>query len=261
MAPNSCGSVPNMNPRAPHTIGRHHGYCLTVRSNMPAGCYSTAHSSVLAARKSGSHSSSHCRHSMANSMAGCCCKPVHLSASSRLQTPPLFPEPTHGGRSACADCPAWLLAPLGRLDGAPLDDAPLPKPCGARPRSVAFPCADQVRDPLLLPGRFADALPFDALPFTDARPLTLAPAFADGGLLPLPLRAPKPPLLAPLLPPRFIPPFTAPFPAWPADSPRVSIVRTGMCEAAAPGAVRAITGRLATDAGGIDTRPRASPRR
>lgn len=111
---------------------------------------------------------------------------------------------------------------------------------------MAFPCADQVRDPLLLPGRFADALPF-----TDARPLTLAPAFADGGLLPL--RAPKPPLL----PPRFIPPFTAPFPAWPADSPRVSIVRTGMCEAAAPGAVRAITGRLATDAGGIDTRPRA----
>ena len=28
-----------------------------------------------------------------------------------------------------------------------------------------------------------------------------------------------------------------------------------MCEAAAPGAVRAITGRFATDAGGVDTRP------
>src|SRR5258706_181206 len=68
----------------------------------------------------------------------------------------LFREPTRDGGSACADCPARLLPPWVRLDGARLDDAPLRKPCGARPRSVAFPCADQVRDPLLLPGRFAD---------------------------------------------------------------------------------------------------------
>ena len=72
MAPNCYGSVLNTNPTAPHTIGRHHGYCLTVRSSMPAGCYSTAHSSALAARKTGSHSSSHCHHSTPNSMAGCC---------------------------------------------------------------------------------------------------------------------------------------------------------------------------------------------
>jgi hypothetical protein len=85
MAPNSYGSVLNTNPRAPDTIGRrHHGYCLTVRSSTPAGCYSTAHSIVLAARKTGSHSSSHCHHSTANSMAGCCCKPEHSSVSSRL---------------------------------------------------------------------------------------------------------------------------------------------------------------------------------
>jgi len=35
------------------------------------------------------------------------------------------------------------------------------------------------------------------------------------------------------------------------------MVRTGMCEAAAAGAVRATTERFATDAGGVETRPRA----
>jgi hypothetical protein len=153
-----------------------------------------------------------------------------------------------------------------------------PNPCGARPRSVVFPCADQFRDPL-----FAARL-VDALLFTDARPLNPPPALADGGRLlassrcredngPLPLfvaplfvgrpeaefaeaeipallRAPK--LL--LLPPRFIPLFAA---TWLADTARVSMVRTGMWEAAAPGVVRAITGRLATDDGGVETRPRA----
>ena len=87
MAPNSYGSVLNTNLRAPHTIGRHHGYCLTVRSSTPAGCYSTARSSVLAARKTGSHSSSHCHHSTANSMVGCCYKQAHSSVNCRLQTP------------------------------------------------------------------------------------------------------------------------------------------------------------------------------
>jgi hypothetical protein len=35
------------------------------------------------------------------------------------------------------------------------------------------------------------------------------------------------------------------------------MVRTGMCEAAGAGAVRAITDRFVTDDGGVDTRPRA----
>jgi hypothetical protein len=101
MAPNSYGSVLNTNPRALHTIGRHHGYCLTVRSSTPAGCYSTERSSVLAVRKTGSHSSSHCHHSTANSMAGCCYMPVHSSVSSRLRTPRYFQSlPTAAGPRA-----------------------------------------------------------------------------------------------------------------------------------------------------------------
>jgi hypothetical protein len=144
---------------------------------------------------------------------------------------------------------------------------------------VAFPCADQFRDPLFA-GRLDEALLDEAFPFTVARPFTPAFALADGGRLlessrcredieplltappgrlfgdaevPAPLRAPKPPLFAP----RFIPPLAAPFPGRAAESPRLSIVRTGMCEAAAPGAVRATTERFATDDGGVDTRPRA----
>jgi hypothetical protein len=84
----------------------------------------------------------------------------------------LFPEPAHGGRFALAEPAVWLPA-LGRLEEV------LPNPCGARPRSVVFPCADQFREPLL-PGRFDEALPF-----TEARPFTPAFAFAlaDGGRL------------------------------------------------------------------------------
>jgi hypothetical protein len=94
MAPNSHGSVLNTNPRVPHTMDPHHGYCLTVGSSMPAGCcYSTAHLGALAARKSGSHSSCHRHHSTANSMAGCCYKLAHSSGSSRLQTPRCFQNP------------------------------------------------------------------------------------------------------------------------------------------------------------------------
>jgi hypothetical protein len=75
------------------------------------------------------------------------------------------------------------------------------------------------------------------------------PALADAPAL---LRAPKPALF----PPRF-PPFSEPFATWPADNARVSIVRTGICEAAAAGAVRAITERFATDDGGVATCDRA----
>jgi hypothetical protein len=130
-------------------------------------------------------------------------------------------------------------------------------------------------DPLLL-GRFAVAPPF-----TEARPLAPAFALAEGGRLlassrwreeaaPLftsfagrlfadGVREPKPPLFAPLplFAPRLNPPLDVPLLTRPSVSPRVSIVRTGVCEAAAPGAVRATTERFATEAGGVATRPRA----
>jgi hypothetical protein len=57
--------------------------------------------------------------------------------------------------------------------------------------------------------------------------------------------------------PRFAAPLIEPLLTRPADNPRVSIVRTGMCEAAAAGAVRAITDRFITEDGGVETRPRA----
>jgi hypothetical protein len=123
----------------------------------------------------------------------------------------LFAEPAQGGRSACAADADWLV-PFGRFDDA------LPNPCGARPRSVVFPCADQLRVPLLV-GRLDDALLF-----TDARPFTPALALAEGGRLlassrcrddiapllvlaeaPALLRAPKPALFPPRLIPLFMP--------------------------------------------------------
>lgn len=69
-------------------------------------------------------------------------------------------------------------------------------------------------------------------------------------LLPALLRPPK-------APGRFADMFGGLLPLRPADKPCVFIVRTGMCEAAAAGAVRATTERFATDAGGVETRPRA----
>lgn len=156
----------------------------------------------------------------------------------------LFEEPAQGGRSACAEGADWL-APLGRLGD------PLPNPCGARPRSVAFPCADQFLDPVFA-GRFAEA-PL----FTDARPLTAA--LADGGrlLASSRCRADREPELAEGEFPAPRAPNLVVLPTRPAESARVSIVRTGMCDAAAAGAVRATTERLDTDAGGVATRPRA----
>ena len=41
----------------------------------------------------------------------------------------------------------------------------------------------------------------------------------------------------------------------PALLPEVPTVRTAICEAAAAGAVRAITARFCTEAGGVATRP------
>jgi hypothetical protein len=56
-------------------------------------------------------------------------------------------------------------------------------------------------------------------------------------------------------PVRFPPAFAGLLPPRPADKPCEFIVRTGMCEAAAPGAVRATTERFDTDEGGVATRP------
>src|SRR4030088_2451235 len=73
--------------------------------------------------------------------------------------------------------------------------------------------------------------------------------FAEGAL-PAPLRPPK-------TPGRFAPAFAGALPARPADMPCVFIVRRGICEAAAAGAVRAMTERSSTDEGGVETWPRA----
>src|SRR5712692_7404543 len=72
--------------------------------------------------------------------------------------------------------------------------------------------------------------------------------FAEGAL-PAVLRPPK-------APGRFAA-FAGVLPVRPADKPWVFIVRTGMCEAAAAGAVRAMTDRFITEEGGVETRPRA----
>lgn len=95
--------------------------------------------------------------------------------------------------------------------------AELPKPFGACPRSVALPCALQLRE--LFPpadgGRFCDSWFCRALLF-----------------------------------PEYVP-------GRPAVRPFVFIVRTGMCEAPAPGEVRVITERFSTDEGGRETLPLA----
>jgi hypothetical protein len=125
-----------------------------------------------------------------------------------------------------------------------------PKPCGAWPRSVVFPCADQVR--VLFPGRFCDT---PALVFAEARPLT--PAFAEEGRLleTCCWREDAAGLLFDSRPWRTFAPGA--FPARPADRLLLLTVCTGMCEAAAAGAVRAITARFCTDEGGVETWARA----
>src|SRR5712664_491292 len=59
------------------------------------------------------------------------------------------------------------------------------------------------------------------------------------------------------LPGRFAPTFAGALPPRPADKPCEFIVRTGVCEAAAAGAVRATTARFDTEEGGVETLPRA----
>ena len=149
---------------------------------------------------------------------------------------PVDPEPAHGGRSARCERVGCVLPFAGAL---------WPKPCGALPRSVALPCASQARAPVA--ERFCDA-PL-VVEFNVARLLN-AP-FADGGLFCESWfwREDNPELTRALLVAAEFPVVSA------ADSPVVLIVCTGMCEAAAPGAVRAITERFCIDDGGAETCP------
>jgi hypothetical protein len=146
---------------------------------------------------------------------------------------PVELEPAQGGRSArCMRVP-WAAPFAGTLLG-------LPKPCGARPRSVAPPCASHVR--VLLVERFGDA-PL-VLEFNVA--WLLSPPVAEGGLFCESWfwRADNPGLTRIFAGALFV---------RPADNPVVFMVWTGMCEAAAAGAVRAITERFCTEDGGVDT--------
>lgn len=91
------------------------------------------------------------------------------------------PLPAHGGRSLIAR--AWGEVELGPLcagrspmlrgefcPGASEGRFEPPKPCGARPRSVALPCASQVRP---LPGRWEELL-FAAGLFAERLPFGIA---------------------------------------------------------------------------------------
>jgi hypothetical protein len=112
----------------------------------------------------------------------------------------------------------------------------LPKPCGARPRSVALPWAAQFRAFPIAPGLFAAPSAEGGL-FCESWfwRFTAAVSFCVVGRL---LRAAV--RFATLLPGR------------PADRLLVFMVRTGIREAAAAGAVRATTLRFCTAAGGIE---------
>lgn len=145
----------------------------------------------------------------------------------------------------------------------------LPKPCGARPESVEFPCAFQLRPEAggleaLLFSELVGREPFALLlnePFGRELLLNepLGRAFcccpADGGrfvdcrdgrtlLKRCALFPPRSKLPEGLLLPRF------------AEKDPEFIVRTGMCEAAAAGVERATTLRFCTLFEGVATRPR-----
>lgn len=111
------------------------------------------------------------------------------------------------------------------------------------PRSVALPCASQVRVPL--PDRLV-AAPL-VVAFNVAR--LLSPPFAEGGLFCESwfCRADIAGLTRML--------FAGALFVRPADKPVALMVCTGICEAAAAGAVRAITERFCIEEGGVETRP------
>jgi len=121
----------------------------------------------------------------------------------------------------------------------------LPKPCGARPRSVELPCASQVCVPLVI--RWLEGL--FGLPF--CMRMLLLPA-DDGRSRERSFWRPKAP---PLFGERFEPVFGEKFPARPGVSLVVFMVRTRMSDAPRAGAVRAITERFWTELGGLEALP------
>jgi len=164
--------------------------------------------------------------------------------------PLLLPLRAQGGRSL--EFMRAVCGVAGRLE--------LPNPCGARPESVALPCAFQVRPEtggleVLLFNEFVGREPL-ALLLNE--PFGREPCICetDGGRFDEScdcrallnvwalLFPPRPELAAGLLAP------------WFADIEVEFIVRTGMCEAAAAGVDRATTLRFCTLAEGVATRPR-----
>jgi len=129
----------------------------------------------------------------------------------------------------------------------PLEPLELPKPCGARPRSVELPWAAQVRVPLVT--RWLETR-FGLLFWVRM----LLPAADCGRFLDKSFCLVKVP---PLFGERFEPVFGEKFPARPGVSLLVLIVRTRMSDAPLAGAVRAMTDRFWTDIGGLATFPLA----
>ena len=145
----------------------------------------------------------------------------------------------------------------------------LPKPCGARPESVEFPCAFQLRfeagglEPLLfseLVGREPLALllnePFGREPLLLKVPLGRAFCCcpAEGGRFEDCCDGRTLLKRCELFPPRSKFPAGLLFPRLAPKEPEF-MVRTGMCEAAAAGVERATTLRFCTLFEGVATRP------
>jgi hypothetical protein len=143
-------------------------------------------------------------------------------------------EPAHGGRFA-ESMRCVLISLLGRFEP--------PKPCGARPESVALPCAFQ--DRFELPGRAE-------LFIVDPERVPNCPAFGgrlaeiwDCRLALIPFGA--------LL--EDIERAAVEEGARPAENAPEFMVRAGECAAAAAGVLRAITLRFCTRAEGVAMRP------